>query len=291
MKTSESISELAPAFALAQGAFPEIPRNRTVRVTLKAGGTYTFAYATLDAILDAVRKPLAEHGLSLTCYMTADEKGDVCVSRLLHSSGQWMECYFPIIVESGADAQRWGSGLTYAKRNSIACLLALHADEDDDGNAAAGHELEPVARASRQPAARANGKLPPVHRTAPPTAEATNDAERFRRIKEYAVAHAADLLTVLTDTNDANGRATFHSRMQLFDSPVERRKAEAYLCSHLQEKDRVAYLEFLMDRYNGRREELEWLGQEISRQPMDESARTLLIEKGVDYLNALMIAS
>ena len=36
------------ALAKAQAAFPAIPRDRTVKVTMKSGGTYSFAYAPLD---------------------------------------------------------------------------------------------------------------------------------------------------------------------------------------------------------------------------------------------------
>ena len=111
---------------------------------MKSGGKYDFKYATLDAILDAVRKPLSENGLSLTCYMSGDDKGELCTTRLLHSSGQWIECSFPLIVDGGADAQRWGSALTYSKRNAISAILAIHADEDDDGATAGGHEDAPL---------------------------------------------------------------------------------------------------------------------------------------------------
>ncbi len=155
MNQSEQINELAAALAKAQGMFPDIPRNRSVKVTMKSGGSYNFKYATLDSILEAVRKPLSENGLSLACYLHADDKGELCATRLMHSSGQWIECSFPIIVDAGANAQGWGSALTYAKRNGVSALLALHADEDDDGNSACGNIAEPQQAQRTAPKAAA----------------------------------------------------------------------------------------------------------------------------------------
>jgi hypothetical protein len=151
MKTSEQINELATSLAKAQGLFPEIPRNRSVKVKLKTGGEYNFRYATLDVILNAVRKPLAENGISPAFYLDADDKGDICITRLQHETGQWMECYFPIILDREANAQGWGSALTYAKRNGISAILAIHADEDDDGNGACGNSAEPIDERTQKP--------------------------------------------------------------------------------------------------------------------------------------------
>ena len=56
---------LAAALAKAQSEFPPIPRDKTVTVQTKAGGSYTFSYAPLDTVLGAVRGPLTSNGFQL----------------------------------------------------------------------------------------------------------------------------------------------------------------------------------------------------------------------------------
>ena len=54
---SAETGAIVASLAKAQGAFLPVHRNRTVEVNLKDGkGKYTFAYATLDSVLDATRK-------------------------------------------------------------------------------------------------------------------------------------------------------------------------------------------------------------------------------------------
>jgi len=139
MLKSESIAKLAEALAKAQGAFVNPPRNRNVVVKMKAGGSYSFAYATLDSIMEMVRKPLAENGLALIHSLGLYETGPVCIASLLHSSGEWVSTPIPVIVGPGADAQQWGSALTYARRYGVSILLGIASDEDDDGNASCGN--------------------------------------------------------------------------------------------------------------------------------------------------------
>ena len=62
---------LAEALVAFQAKVPAIPRTRTVSVKTKAGGTYTFAYAPKEVILDAIRKPAAECGLGIFQFLTS----------------------------------------------------------------------------------------------------------------------------------------------------------------------------------------------------------------------------
>jgi hypothetical protein len=144
MLCSPSISQVATALAAAQGDFPTIPRDRTVKVNLKGrdgqpGGSYTFRYAPLETILAAVRKPLAANGLALLQAIVAEptDTGFVEMMRttLLHSSGEWFACDVPIFVGTGDNkSQAYASGVTYSRRYGVTMLLCVAADEDDDGN-------------------------------------------------------------------------------------------------------------------------------------------------------------
>jgi hypothetical protein len=171
---SQEFGKIAEALAKAQGAFTNPPRNREVKVPTKSGGSYTFAYATLDAILDMVRQPLAANGL---CYVhTLAERGGKfrLVTRLIHTSGQWIESEAPLFVAEQSN-QAFGSALTYMKRYALCALLGIAADEDDDANAAEGNVAEKRDRAPPR-------KQPPAE---PPMDE--------RRIKDAASAIASRL--------------------------------------------------------------------------------------------------
>lgn len=139
----EPITEnLHSALAAAQGEFEPIRRDKTVTVTMKSGGKYTFAYAPLESILHAVTPALSRHGLSLTQATTALESGKEFVETTLrHSSGETLKNLIPIFVRDDGP-QAYGSALTYARRYGVTLLLCISADDDDDANAAEGNSAE-----------------------------------------------------------------------------------------------------------------------------------------------------
>jgi hypothetical protein len=101
-------------------------------------------------VTNALRGPFAKHGLSLV-QMPEYINGDVFLTtRLLHSSGEWMESDYPIKPVK-PDPQGYGSAITYARRY---CLMAVAgiAPEDDDGNEASrlNDRQEPASAQPRQ---------------------------------------------------------------------------------------------------------------------------------------------
>ncbi len=143
MRESADISKIAPALVRAQGAMENPPRNRSVQVRTQAG-SYTFRYATLDKITDMTRHALAENGLCVLQPIVSTERGPALVTRLLHESGQWMECEV-LLPALGNNPQAFGSAVTYVRRYSVCALLNISADEDDDANRAAGNHYTDVA--------------------------------------------------------------------------------------------------------------------------------------------------
>ncbi len=143
MRESADISKIAPALVHAQGAMENPPRNRSVQVRTQAG-SYTFRYATLDKITDMTRQALAENGLCVLQPIVSTERGPALVTRLLHESGQWMECEV-LLPALGNNPQAFGSAVTYVRRYSVCALLNISADEDDDANRAAGNHYADVA--------------------------------------------------------------------------------------------------------------------------------------------------
>lgn len=158
MHRSDSIAQLAAALAAAQGSFPRIPRDRTVTVrSRKTDTTYTFSYAPLDTILDAVRPHLAANGLAIVQGVVQCDKGAEYVrTSLLHSSGEWLAHDQPLFSGAAENAsQAYASGMTYARRYGVTALLCLAADDDDDGNANDEGQRGPRARPAPKPAAKA----------------------------------------------------------------------------------------------------------------------------------------
>jgi hypothetical protein len=152
MRTSEQIADLAAALAKAQGAFINPEKNKPVKVygTTKSGKDfeYTFNYADFTAIVDSIRKPLSDNGLSFVQTTDADEYGHLVTTRLLHATGQWIEFDTRVFV-GGPGAQAFGSGVTYAKRYALSSLLGVTADEDDDANASEGNKVDMRERPPR----------------------------------------------------------------------------------------------------------------------------------------------
>ncbi len=123
---SEQMADLAAALAKAQGVMGPAIINRQ-------NPHFKNRYADLAAVIDAVRKPLADNGLSVT--QTTELGNGVLILRttLWHASGQWLSSEYPLPL--GAKPQELGSALTYGRRYELSALLGVAADEDDDGEA------------------------------------------------------------------------------------------------------------------------------------------------------------
>jgi hypothetical protein len=160
----DQIAEIAAALAKACATLENPPRNRTVRVGTKAGGSYTYAYATLDAVLDEVRPKLAAVGISLLQPIVWRGEKPWLVTRLLHSSGQAIETELPLVIEGDgrlSGPQAFGSTLTYMRRYGIESLLPIAAEYDDDGSAASGREVSSKEDLPACPKCGKNSKVIP----------------------------------------------------------------------------------------------------------------------------------
>lgn len=135
MKTSENINELATALAKAQSKIEAAPKD-------SANPFFKSHYADLSSVWGACRGPLTENGLAIV--QTADSaEGTVDITtRLLHSSGQWIEGTLRLAPTKN-DPQGFGSAITYGRRYGLAAIVGIVADEDDDGNAASAPGKKP----------------------------------------------------------------------------------------------------------------------------------------------------
>ena len=176
MIDNNTTGSIAEALAKAQGEFPAIPKNRTAKVPMKAGGTYSYDYADLSDIVQAVRPVLAKHGLSFSQSVA----GQVLRSTLFHSSGQMISSEIPFNCPPGGRPQDTGSALTYARRYCLCALLGVVAEEDDDGNIAQGSGTSaPKAAAARGSVSNAPSA---VVRATTPKAYTKADDEKARKL-------------------------------------------------------------------------------------------------------------
>jgi hypothetical protein len=138
MRTSESIAALAAALAKAQAVIEGAVKD-------KMNPAFRSKYADLAAVWDAIREPLTANGLSLVQMPDMVEGDPVLVTRLLHSSGEWLEGTYPLTPVK-QDPQGYGSAISYARRYAAMAVCGV-APEDDDGNAASGRsdKAAPVA--------------------------------------------------------------------------------------------------------------------------------------------------
>ena len=132
--------EFAEAMAAFQSECPPIPKRATARITTKSGGSYSYKFAELDSIANAIRSKLKDHGLSYT-WDSAEASGILtCTCVVRHINGHSVQAKFSCPTATDAamsGAQKSAAGLTFARRQSLIAALGLTTcDPDNDGTAA-----------------------------------------------------------------------------------------------------------------------------------------------------------
>ena len=146
MKHSDSIAALAAALAKAQGQLEGAKKDST-------NPHFKSKYADLSSVVEALKACVPANGLSYVQTVVTSDHGVGVETMLMHSSGEWI-CGEPFTIPvNKADAQGFGSALTYSRRYSLSAMAGVKAD-DDDGNAAAA---APADTAGRLLAANING--------------------------------------------------------------------------------------------------------------------------------------
>ncbi len=140
----ESIRRLAAedwaeAFTAAQAELPPIAKRHEATI----GNSYSYKYADLADVLEAVRPVLNKHGLSISQSSVSEEGKIGVVTRIYHMSGH-VETFGPLLLPAGGDARSAGSAITYARRYGLCAALGIAPDDDDDGEAAREPEPKPT---------------------------------------------------------------------------------------------------------------------------------------------------
>ena len=89
-------------------------------------------YASLNEVLDKVKKPLNDMGVVIVQTPCEGASLGALKTTLFDTEDEsTFESYVPLI--NATDMQKLGSAITYARRYALVSMLALE-DEDDDGN-------------------------------------------------------------------------------------------------------------------------------------------------------------
>lgn len=128
MKTSESISKIAPALLEAQKSTTFASKDAT-------NPHFKSKYADLETVVDAIKAPLNSNGIMFIQTFSPSPPGFLCLTtRLMHISGEWLEDTLTMPLQKN-DAQGYGSAATYSRRYALAAITGLY-QADDDGNEA-----------------------------------------------------------------------------------------------------------------------------------------------------------
>ena len=129
MNKSESIQNLAKALTAFQREVKN-PANTAINPHFKS------KYAPLNEILNEVRPILAKNGLSVIQSPSGDGDKVIITTLLMHESGEWIEACPLVLKTDRPTAQGAGSAITYGRRYSLAAVLGISSEDDDDGNGA-----------------------------------------------------------------------------------------------------------------------------------------------------------
>lgn len=168
--TSAQIEKIAAALATAQSQYKPLKATSTADAE-----KYTYNYADLAAVLDAVRPALNGQGIAIlqgTSVVVRDQKTWLHVfTRLLHQSGQWIETQLRLPITDLAP-QKFGGLMSYLRRYSLNAVAGVAAEDND------GADDEPQSRHTQQ---RTRGASRPASTPTTSSASAARSTEPAAR--------------------------------------------------------------------------------------------------------------
>jgi len=136
--------ELAKALVGFQAIVPVIPKNKTAKIKTKTGSDYSYSYADLADIWEAIRQPLKDNNLAVLQCLVGGSTGWTGINTIvIHESGEKFEGMVEMPTQ-GKTAQEVGSLITYYKRYALGAALGISTEDDDDGKA--GNEKPTASR-------------------------------------------------------------------------------------------------------------------------------------------------
>lgn len=178
------MKEIASALVKAQREFGPALKTAT-------NPHFRSKYADLSACVEAVLDALNNNGIYLMQLTEQNPDGVVVSTTFIHESGEQMSGGSLFMPASKADAQGFGSALSYARRYSLMAACGI-APEDDDGNAA-------TASAPPKAAPKATPAAPPKPPVAAPKKVEGQDKEWQLKVSAEPGTSFEDWLTVVVE--------------------------------------------------------------------------------------------
>lgn len=132
MKTSESITNLTKALLIFDKEVGKVSKSET-------NPFFKNKYAPLPQILDEIKAPLQNSGLTVKQFPTGEH--GLCTMIIHCETGEYISSEYEM-KPSKSDPQGEGSRITYQRRYALGAVLGLNIDVDDDGNKASKVDVE-----------------------------------------------------------------------------------------------------------------------------------------------------
>lgn len=136
MCQSEQINEIAAALNKAQAQMMGATKDAK-------NPFFKSKYATLNSVWEAVKDAVLANGLTVLQPITMNGTQPVVKTTVMHTSGQFITSECPVVCAKQNDPQALGSAITYARRYSLASMLGVMTDEDDDAERAMNRTKSP----------------------------------------------------------------------------------------------------------------------------------------------------
>ncbi len=230
MKTSDAINEIAAATAKAQAEMkPAIKRSNNPH--------FRSAYASIADVWESIRKPFTSNNITIWQDVETVDRGVSVTTRLVHSSGQWVE-FGPLCVPMAKqDAQGTGSAVSYARRYALCTALGVvSGEEDDDGEeACSNHAPEPKYQPKPEP------KPEPEKKPHPPEECITADQlVEFRKVwDKCSEDHRKIRSKILKNEPHRVINSLAEMPKNIYVTEMELAKLNAQLNQHQKEKENV----------------------------------------------------
>lgn len=131
MKTSSETKNIFKALAEFRGVLQQ-PTKDAKNPFFKS------TYVTLDGVVKAIDEAIKDTGLSYSQEATSEGNQISVSTHVFHESGEFISYHPLTLPATKADAQGFGSAVTYAKRYALGAVFGVTSDIDDDGNGSSG---------------------------------------------------------------------------------------------------------------------------------------------------------
>lgn len=156
---TEARKEMFAALAKFQKECPPIPKTQEATIPGKDGKRgYTYKYADLADIREAIRDPLSDNGLAWFQDVVV-QSGQVHVSTTVTHSGGYLLVSGPFVLPAGDTPQKAGIATTYGRRYGLSAALGIVTEEDDDAASTSHGGEAPSVRDEPIPMSESQNKL------------------------------------------------------------------------------------------------------------------------------------